>query len=56
LIGSKVYSPTLGETRVISVDSWKEFEMLEDLIAKKDWSLWEKAPIKRLNKIEVGKL
>jgi hypothetical protein len=56
LIGSKVYSPTLGETRVISVDSWKEFEMLEDLIAKKDWSLWEKAPIKRLNKIEVDKL
>jgi hypothetical protein len=55
LIGSKVYSPKYGETRVISVDSWKEFEMLEDLIAKKDWSLWEKAPIKRLNKIEVDK-
>ena len=52
LIGSKVYSPTLGETRVISVDSWKEFEMLEDLISKKDWKLWEAMPIKRLNKIE----
>jgi len=53
LIGSKVYSPTLGTTRVISCDSWIEFEQLEELIAKKDWSQWEKMPIKRLNKIEV---
>lgn len=53
LIGSKVYSPTLGQTRVISVDSWQEFENLETLIAKKDWSNWEKMPIKRLNKIEM---
>ncbi len=52
LIGSKVYSPTLGETRVISVDSWEEFKVLESLIAKKDWKLWEAMPIKRLNKIE----
>ena len=53
LIGSKVYSPTLGQTRVISVDSWQEFNQLEELIAKKDWSNWEKMPIKRLNKIEM---
>ena len=53
LIGSKVYSPTLGQTRVISCDSWQEFENLETLIAKKDWSNWEKMPIKRLNKIEM---
>jgi hypothetical protein len=53
LIGSKVYSPTLGQTRVISCDSWQEFENLEVLIAKKDWSNWEKMPIKRLNKIEM---
>lgn len=53
LIGSKVYSPTLGQTRVISCDSWQEFGNLETLIAKKDWSNWEKMPIKRLNKIEM---
>lgn len=56
LIGSKVYSPTLGQTRVISVDSWQEFNQLEELIAKKDWSNWEKMPIKRLNKIEITKV
>jgi hypothetical protein len=54
LIGSKVHSPTLGQTRVISVDSWEEFNQLDELIAKKDWSAWEKMPIKRLNKIEMG--
>lgn len=56
LIGSKVYSPTLGQTRVISCDSWQEFENLENLILKKDWSSWEKMPIKRLNKIEITKV
>jgi len=54
LIGSKVHSPLLGQTRVISCDSWEEFNQLEQLIAKKDWSQWEKMPIKRLNKIEIS--
>lgn len=55
LIGSKVYSPLLGETRVVSCDTLEEFEALEKAIAKKDWSVWEKMPIKPLNKIEVEK-
>lgn len=53
LIGSKVYSPTLGETRVISCDTEQEFVKLEQLIANKNWLEWEKMPIKRLNKIEI---
>jgi len=55
LIGSKVYSPKYGETRVVSCDTLAEFEQLEHLIEKKDWLAWEKAIIKRLNKIEVDK-
>lgn len=53
LIGSKVYSPTLGQTRVISVDSQEEFNKLEELIEAKNWAEWEKMPIKRLNKVEM---
>jgi hypothetical protein len=55
LIGSKVYSPKLGETRVISCDTVEDFKELEKLILYKDWKLWELSPIKRLNKIEVTK-
>lgn len=53
LIGSKVHSPTLGQTRVISCDNDADYEQLEKLINNKDYSLWIKAPIKRLNKIEI---
>ena len=55
IIGSAVYSPILGKTRVISVDSFEEFDKLEQLIHNKVWSEWEKTPIKRLNKIEITK-
>ena len=53
LIGSKVYSPNLGETRVISCDNDKDFQQLQKFINNKHWQNWEEAPIKRLNKIEV---
>jgi len=53
LIGSKVYSPKLGETRVVSCDTDADFEALEKAIAAKDWKIWEAMPIKRLNKIEI---
>jgi len=53
LIGSKVYSPKLGETRVVSCDSWEDFNKLEIAIANKKWEVWEAMPIKRLNKIEL---
>lgn len=53
LIGSKVYSPTLGQTRVISCDTQEEFNKLEELIVAKNWLEWEKMPIKRLNKVEM---
>jgi hypothetical protein len=43
----------LGETRVVSCDSWQEFEALEKAIASKDWKRWEAMPIKPLNKIEL---
>jgi len=53
LIGSKVYSPLLGETRVVSVDTPEDFKRLEQLINSKSWALWEQAEIKRLNKVEL---
>jgi len=53
LIGSKVYSPLLGETRVVSVDTPEDFKRLEQLINSKSWTLWEQAEIKRLNKVEL---
>lgn len=54
IIGSVVYSPLLGKTRVVSCDSFEEFNTLENLISLKDWKKWEQAPIKRLNKIEIS--
>lgn len=54
IIGSVVYSPLLGKTRVVSCDSFEEFNTLENLISLNDWQKWEQAPIKRLNKIEIS--
>lgn len=53
LLGSKVYSPKYGETRVISVDTDADFQKLESLLLTKDYKLWELQEVKRLNKIEV---
>lgn len=54
LIGSKVYSPLLGKTRVIDCNSWTDFENLEKLIEKKDYSLWMNQKVSELNKIEIS--
>lgn len=53
LIGSKVFSPKHGETRVISCDTDEDFKQLDFLLESKKYALWEQAPIKRLNKIEL---
>ncbi|MEI7961687.1 MAG: hypothetical protein WCI04_05115 [archaeon] len=53
LIGSKVHSPQLGETRVITCDNDQDFETIQKLLNNKNYSEWEKMPIKRLNKIEL---
>lgn len=54
IIGSKVYSPLLGTTRVIDCNSWTDFENLEKLIEKKDYSEWENQKVSELNKIEIS--
>jgi hypothetical protein len=55
LIGSKVFSPKYGETRVISCDTDQDYFELDTLLRTPEYANWETMPIKRLNKIEITK-
>jgi hypothetical protein len=53
LIGSKVYSPVFGLTRVVSCDSVADFNALMVALDSSSFGVFESMVVKRLNKVEI---